>query len=740
MRAIELFDQLAEKGEDDTTARSLSGWEPLSVQLEPIGRAELVQYLRSLASVELKARAIIDDGRPGKTSRIGPVRADNGTVLDVHLGFERKGDTGEAELRTLSVKPSRPAKMLGPLLSFDQIELDQRSRLCFRLHVLGGSEEIFLESIHRDGEGALVFKVSGKGFLARLATDLRITRDRVVQYYSKGFLWLGVSWLGAGWKNLAIGDPVIVEAEIPIKSWPPRASELLDWLPEPKQPAKVAAGDQQTSQPAAAAQPIDIPVSDLSIHFILRGGRSNYSLGAGAVQLELSEHRVELESHGYFEGRTYRPHAIRPSKLTAKLGGSGKLTDPASHGRLERATVTFDGSYRATLPFDALEALELEASAEASVEVVTRELGLNLPDALSIEAPGEVTLSVATTGAVQLRPGDADPKRRYLFNIDRRLSSYSVSAKSQIQVRGLEPFSVGDKVLLSALETTNPLLKIQGLFGYEQGCFVARGEAAVALRSDTELTVRADSATDPSLKVPAGAWMKIDAVATAALEHAQLAQLETAFAAQLRGQLHTGGAIAELSVNAPGLEASVPGRAVIDARLNGEARYSEGELDLTRARLLVRAGVEDAPASVRADPENGPRLLARLAPGSWVQVDSGDAVVTAFAPLELSTAGQASGQRHGRLRTHLAVDRFEFQDRNVLLEIDRGTIIDLAGPVALRFAGASTPQFSLSCDATLELAYPPGDGVSIKPNKGVRLFQFGGPAKAKVQSVIAFEL
>jgi hypothetical protein len=771
LRAVELFDRLAEHGEDESVARGLEGWKPLAVPIAPIGRAELQRYLQSLASVDLRIRAVIDDGRPGESARIGPVRAENGTVLEAQLVFERSPGAPEAELRKLSIKPSRPAKMLGPLLSFDRIFLDEKSRLCFQLKVLGGNEEIILESVHRDDSGALVFEVAGKGFLAKLATDIRITQSRKVQYYSRGFLWLDVGWLGAGWKDLAIGDPVIVEADIPIKSWPPRASELLDWLPDPapKTEKTAQASGPQSAQGSPGAQgpqkaQLDIPVKDLSIHFVLQGSPSKYDFSDKTIQLELEQHQLEIESHGYFEGRTYHPHAVRPSTFRGTLGGHGRLADPSTRGKLDRAKLSFEGRYSAILPFDALDNLDVEASAEVSVDLATRELAVHFPDELSIEAPGGTSLSIATSGSVRLLPGNPDPAKRYTFAIDRRLSTYSFSVEGPLRAEGL--LAPGEKTALARLENLPPstlpgvsdeaallpsLLSVRGLFGYEEGCFVTRAEVDAALRTDSLFVLRAPETAEATLSIPAGAWVAVDAVATFALEHAKLPSAadvalggaslyKNALAAQIRGQLRTGGTIEAVKIRAPDLAADVPGRAPFEARLSGEGRFGESGFDLSRVRAVVRATVERGTAGVAIEPENAPRLSARLREGSWLQLDSGDLVPTALAPLELSTNGYASGARSGRLRAHLAVDDFEFQDRSVLLEIGRGTIIDLTGPLAFRLRPEQVPKFNMSCEATIDLDYPKGAGVAVKPVKGLRLLEFGGPTRAKVESVLAVEL
>lgn len=189
---------------------------------------------------------MIDDGtRSGRSrsdfdvpvgnAQFGPFSVPNATRVHMQAKFDKRAGDGEAVLRTLEFVPSNPMA-LGPLV-FNRMTMDSKGAIHLKLNLKllkmnFWPQELTIEKIYKDRDGNLVFKMDGSGLAGAFVPDIRIRPDGTVQRFKRGFLGIG-----RGWKNFKVdGEVFKLDGTLPIDRWPPRATDIMDWLPQEGDP------------------------------------------------------------------------------------------------------------------------------------------------------------------------------------------------------------------------------------------------------------------------------------------------------------------------------------------------------------------------------------------------------------------------------------------------------------------------------------------------------------------------
>lgn len=408
---------------------------------------ELRQYLAAFQVLEASATLTLDEpGRPDATFRtprpvsFGPFKAPNGTRLRLAAGYHKGPGQDEAVLRTLEIVPDQEISALG-LAKFRRAYLDEKGVLHFQAKAaLIGRQEVTVEKVYRDAQGNLRFRLGGDGLGGTLFAkgvlggELRVLPDGRVERWSRGFL--GLNLVGKGWEPVEDmdGRQVQVPFLAGLRSWPPRASELVDMLTIAGGTPAAGAARAPAADPLAAARAAleVIPVSALEVRFQGKADPKQIRLSGGEGTLLLSDHELELVSHGRFKGSTYHTDPGLPNhyRLTGTL--SGDLNRAGTRAHLDRVHVDLRGTHAATIPFADPGLTVLDAALASAVDVQLSDVRSELPDGTWLVIPGQARGSFQGEGALTLRPlGTTD---RSELRIDRRKNHYDLSVSGPVEV------------------------------------------------------------------------------------------------------------------------------------------------------------------------------------------------------------------------------------------------------------------------------------------------------------------
>jgi hypothetical protein len=696
---------------------------------------ELRQYLEAFRAINLDATLTVDpDARKPK---LGPFSVAAGSDVRLSAGFTKANGEREAVLRTLELVPSSPMKM-GPL-RFNKMTLDRNGVLRFKLNLnlMGVNfwpQEMTIEKIYRDRDGNLVFKTGGSGLAGAFGPDLRITPQGKVQRYKKPFL----GFIGGGWKDVKEGGkPVVVAETIPLDRWPPGATDILKWLPQPAVNAYPAGMDREALAPIVEA----VPVSALNVRFTADADPRRITLSNGEGHLDISNHHLDYEANGRFEGRTYVSDPTKRNAYTATARVTGEVDRPGvGRATIDGLDVELTGEHSGSIPFEDPSRIDIEGTLRAKVRGSVSDARLGLPGGPTIHAPGTTRFEFDGDGSAILRPFSEDEAERKEIVISRD-SRYSFSTEGPVEIEGLSTtmpgnVSVPDRMRVVAAddpstpdvdESLGPVLTGEGDMGTKLGFHVAR----------TRLNINGELESGGLISVIED---------TDAGRVALRSNLEPGSVMNMRGYVFAGfkadgsGGGARMStdtrlrgtgtntrVEANGMTVDMPGATDVDARVAANVRHGTANGAETVVRELAARGsvrLREGEGTVSGGLPGQPSINGRIAAGSNLEFDTGRLLRVNPRTTVMETSGYEDGERGAKVRAHLILEGGSIAHNDLAVAFRGRTEIDLNAALGFRFdpgaaaANGAQPGDPLLTTLDLGLRFAPGSQLKLNQTSG----------------------
>ncbi|RMG15786.1 MAG: hypothetical protein D6731_07640 [Planctomycetota bacterium] len=658
--------------------------------------SELRQYLEAFRVINLSANLRVDPAV--KKGHVGPFSLPGGTRVTFRAEYTKRPGEPEAILRTLELVPSNPMS-LGPL-KFHRMTLDRHGVLRFHLNLsLMGldfwPQELTIEKIYRDRAGNMVFKTGGSGLAGAFGPDLRITPTGKVQRYSKGFLGL----FGRGWKDVT--EDGAVPTSFTLKRWPPGATDLVDWFRGAPPPEAYPTGN---TSPTELAVLDAIPIKDLSLRFTAEADPKRIVLSDGGGYLDLSNHRIDYEANGRFEGRAYvdDPSRRNAYELTAHV--SGEVHRPGlPRARIDGVDVRLSGEHSGRIPFDRPEDLSVTAGLRAEVAGEVSDLRLEQPGGVTVHAPGSVHLEADAAGELVLRPFTGNPEDRKELVVDRD-SRYRFWTDGPVRVEGADALGgelvrLPKRISLAAAddpttpedEGARPVLRGEGDLGARMGMVFTRtnlrlegetahgGAVAVLARTSEEPTLRAT--------LLPGARLRVRTHSFAGLREGDLLSGRRAGGVRVTADASVRGRVEDAHVEAAGNAIDLPGETELEARVAANVRYGTRNGAETEVRSLAASAdlaLREGEGRIDAGLPGRPRVRARLAPGTRLSLNTGLLRRASPRGSLLETEGYERGERAASLRAQLVIEAGSLAHRRLVLGLAGRTRLDLTASLGLR--------------------------------------------------------
>ncbi|MGE0712330.1 MAG: hypothetical protein AB7N76_01725 [Planctomycetota bacterium] len=651
---------------------------------------EVRQYLEAFRAVNLNASFTVDDGTrrekagvyvPVGNAKLGPFSVENGTKVHLNAGFTKRPGESEAVLRTLEFVPENPMAM-GPL-RFNKMVMDERGVLHMKLNLkLMGfdfwPQEMTIEKIYRDAGGNLVFQTGGTGLAGKFVPDIRITPDGRVQRYSRGIWFFG--WRGAKWKDLeADGQPIKVESTLPIDRWPPRATDILNWLPQ--EPAAPAPGN-----PLEGLRPVldAIPVKDLSVAFRADADPRRIELSDGRGHLDLTNHSLQFDANGSFEGRTFKSDPTKANGYRATAHLEGEVKDPSKGSvKVAGVDVELSGKHRVAIPFDDLDKVEVEASLKAKASGDLRDLDAGLPGMPRVHAE-RASASFDGEGTLVLRPYTGDPKDKKELTISRD-SRYGLKVEGPVELSGMkvEGATLPESMVVRPVGG-KPVLEVDGDLGTKMGFVFAR----------TNVRLEGETAKKGLAALVAGDT----GVSTTLREGARVSVKAYAFAGMKKDTLEGGGvrvtADARISgqgegtrLSGAGFSADLPGVTELNLRAATNTRYGTkngAEAEVRSLALGADVTLKDGEGTLRSSTADGGKMELEVGEGTRLEANSGLLRRTSPTSSVLETEGYARGEKAASFKAHLVLTAGSVAQKDLALSFRGKTTIDLDAAIGFR--------------------------------------------------------
>jgi hypothetical protein len=684
---------------------------------------ELRQYLEAFCVVNVTSNFTIDDGtgrssRVGMPTEFGAFKARNGTRVSLKAKFARPKGKREAVLSELEFVPSSPMSM-GPL-RFNRMTMDSKGILRFKLNLnLMGldfwPQELAIEKIFRDTKGNLVFRTGGSGLAGAFGPDMRIKPDGTVQRWSKGW-WL-FGWHNRGWKTVKDpkGKPIKLGDTLPIKHWPPRATDIMDWLP-----VEGREGTKPIREGLSAMVPFldSVPITDISTRFVARAGKKRIKLSDGRGTLYLKDHGIDVTSTGRFHGRTFVSDPSRPNRFRVSGRFSGVVREKGlAEAVIKNAHFEAKGTHETRIPWSNLDEVSVVADYTGSTNVTASRVRAEIPGGGSATAK-VVTLTGRGGGRVHLKPLSEDPSDRAEVTLNSD-NTFVMNAK-RLDLAGLAgPGGTSLPSLSLRGVDGKPAIHGEGTLGNtDSGSVIAHG------RFDVDAETRASgmaSIIDDGLK--ARTTLRKGTKVTGRVD------ATVGIRDDLRGagvhttaDLRIKGTAANTHAEAGTLTADVP-VADVEARVALEARFRTTDgapaMAVRRAAAEATVTVREPGGSVSVSTNDGASFGADLRPGSrfgletgvMAQPDAGSSFLeTKDAKIDAHLVLGATTAEYKTLTTAFAGEAV------VDLEAALGFTVDPAG-----FRPGARPlgddPITMSLDVTVSV---PGGGTLTSSKNGAR--------------------
>lgn len=718
-----------------------------SIPLRNPTEDELRQYLEAFRAINLNANFTVDPR--ARNANLGGFRAKGGTKVSLKAGFVKKPGESEGVLRTLEMVPSNPMTY-GPL-RFNKMTLDSKGVLHFKLNLnLMGHDfwpqEMTVEKIYRDREGNTILETGGSGLAGAFGPDIRITPDGRVQYHGRGgFLWLSKKWKDV--KDVRTGKVVRVPSTIPINRWPPRSSDILDWMPAPGATGTRVAADMDAMRPLLE----EIPISELSLKFTGDRDPNRITLSNGEGHLDLSNHRLEYEANGRFDGRTYvsDPNKRNAFRATGRL--SGEVDQPGiGKAKIERLDIEVTGEHGGSIPFENPMDTNVWGTARVKAEGELSDGSLGLPGMPTLHASGRTRVDIDAKGKAVLQPLSDDPMATKELSIDPS-STYGLTVvDGPVEIEGLETVLPSDRVKFPERmrlerkddpstpedESKLPVVTVEGDLGTKMGMVITR--AKVKVRGETTsrgavAILEGEDAGSPSVAttLDSGAKLELDAYAFGGMNATTLSGggANVTVDAELEG---TGRGT---TMKANGMSVDLPGATDVDARIAARFRHGTRDGNVTVIREVgarATATLRDGEGVFSAGLPGQPVVRGRLAPGTSVTLDTGRMRRSSVGGTALETEGYADGEKAARLSAHLILTAGSIAHRDLAMAFNGRSVIDLNAAVGFKVdpAAAMTPgrqpEGPITMDLDLGAQFGQGSMLSFRQGRETSKIKLGG--------------
>lgn len=669
--------------QDDPFARTVGGDPGVATRIardllpsETPSKAQLRQYVEALRVLSLTTDVTLDDGRRRRTTALGSSWVPTGTKVRFQAEFARPRNGGSPVLRTLSIVPNNAIRSQDATIH--RIDLDRNGNMHVRLTRDGRYIDLNIHKIYRDRAGNLVFRTQAdnQGWLVnRFVPDFRITPNGTLQKNSKNHL---VPW-ERGWETVnKNGRPVNIGMSLPLKRWPPRASDLVDLLGGDTGGRRNGGGGGGGAPPKPGFLAA-LPIRDVSVGLKAKTDPVLLKPKSERGWVALRSGEVDLALHGKpgkQGGIELDPRKRNDVRVKARV--DGVVTAPEVKGKLLGLDVDVTGKLRGRI--GGAHGTDLTVDVDAKGKADVAEVTVDVPGRTGIRFPRAGGAFVGG-GSVRLRDGK---KPALSLDPDNRVSGRVNGPLTLTRVPGTDgkPITLanGDEPVIRAGGQLDPNLKGRGLAGALNGGAVVNGTTT----RDVKVRVGQDDRT-VSTTIKQGARV----------EGSLTRDSET------RGTLNVRGTAADTRIRRDHVVVSLP---EVDVSLTGEATLgAKGELQDARGQATLtsrKPGTIDLPLGL--DPAKAPSLRALLGPGSTVKVSGNldDGTARVDANLKLDGANVRKG-----LIPLAALEGKGSLDLSTVFEIDPATF----------GGGADAAGKPVPLDLGLKLGLDKGASLSLGP-------------------------
>ncbi|MEZ6184780.1 MAG: hypothetical protein R3F62_07200 [Planctomycetota bacterium] len=720
------------------------GLSDVDLPVRNVSGAELRQYLEAFRLVNLVATMTVDDneGRdasfnapvPGSRKvSVGPFNAPNGTLLRFQVKFEKRPGDAEARLTALDLRPqdargNSVTLKLGGLIPFSRMLVDDQGVLHLMARDKDGSAEVTIQSVYRDSEGNLVFRMGGRGLLSTVlkgaAGEVRITPEGRVQRRSKGWFGLNKSFLGAGWKDIkekgVFGAPVVLEGSLPILTRKSdvsdapvtfgeavRTTDLLVWLPGVGPEADTI--DEVAEQEELESVLDQIPLTDVAVSFDASADPKTIELQNGGGTLHLSDHRLRFDSRGRFNGRTYES-AEEGNSFEATATVTGELRGEHA-ATLDGVQVRLAGTHRERIPMDDPQNAEVSATFEFDLDAALSRVRSQMPNGLYVLAPEGGSASFSGKGALTLQPlSSAEPGKQSIV-IDRDASGYRFALKGPVEIGGLDALladqglELPSRIALAPEAAGEAVITAEGQLGTKMGFVFAKTQLQVASSTAESLGItgalgQGEARQSLRTTLQPGARFELNAYTFAGIKKSAIdALIKTSLGTpvpaeriQLGGvnatvDVSVAGDVTGTEVDGQGLHASLPGTSSFSGRVAARVRQGTREGNVTEVRrAAAEASVElrEGEGTVESGLPGGPQVSGRLSRGTRFSLSTDELTRESPRSTVLTTAGYAAGARPATLEAHLELEQGSLAYDQLRVAFAGRTSVDLTAAMGLR--------------------------------------------------------
>jgi hypothetical protein len=715
----------------------------VSLPMRQPTKDELRQYLEAFHTVDVAAAFTIDDrtgshsarfGVPSGHAEVGPIQTKNGTRLEVKAGFEKRPGEREAVMRSLLIKPTNSVRSVGFLgMRFHKLHMDSKGLIHVKLNLRAMGidflpTDLVIEKIHKDSKGNMIFETEGHWI-----PDVMITPNGDVKRESF-FLHRWIAF-----KDLK-GNKLKIPPTVKLTDWPPKASDLLAYLPEEGEESASLAESVATLKPVLKS----IPITDLNLKFSADADPRRIKLSNDEGYIDLDEHTLRYEANGSFAGRTYTSNPNKPNTYSATASLSGKVKrEGLGSATIDRVDVALTGEHSGTIPFEDLDAINVEGTLNADIDGEFSDVVVGLPGGPTVAANGRSTVNFDGDGKLILRPFSSDPadKKELIISKDSR---YSFRTEGDVELSNLgslapEGVTLPDSMTLEP-KNGEPVFSGEGDLGTKMGFAFARPtfEVRGTVKRGAVLALEGG---EISTTLKPGATVEVDGMAFAGIK----TDTFEGGGVRLTADAKLSGTGTNTSINSNGVSAEFPGEADVDVRLATNVRRGTRNGDETIVRSLGvngKATLRTGEGEVTMGLPGQPKLSGTVAPGTSVEFDTGVLRRKDNTGTVLETEGFKDGKRGATVNAHLVLTAGSIAHRDLALAFAGRTVVDLNAALGFRMDPMNPQTGAELRDAKLGLTvqFPQGGDLTFKQGASTSAtVKLDGSTKISLSTVVALK-